>query len=160
MAVNLADFLPFTPNEAARFIRKIAVGDHGCWIWTGGKSHGNSKSRTDRGGYGKFYLRGHTVLANRLLWWATNGSIAGTLDHLPTCDRACVNPRHSEDVPIVVNVMRGNGVMARNARKTHCKRGHPLSGRNLVQVPGGRMCRICRNLSYGWYHQRKKVGVS
>jgi hypothetical protein len=32
-----------------------------------------------------------------------------------------------------------------NSYKTHCKRGHPLSGENLhVRKSGARDCRICR----------------
>lgn len=33
-----------------------------------------------------------------------------------------------------------------NANKTHCKRGHPLSGSNLNVIPrGSRECKSCRN---------------
>ncbi|SEE26631.1 NUMOD4 motif-containing protein [Gordonia malaquae] len=31
------------------------------------------------------------------------------------------------------------------ARKTHCKRGHPLSGPNVYMINGGRRCRTCVN---------------
>jgi len=157
MVVDLGSFLLLTADEARRFVKYLSINDQGCWIWTGGKTSGNSKSPKDRGGYGKFWLRGRSVAVHRLLYTATHGPIEDTLDHRPTCDRACCNPAHLEDVPIGVNVLRGHGVMAQHARKTHCKRGHPLAGDNLVHVPGGRMCRLCRNLSYRAYRQRKKA---
>ena len=34
-----------------------------------------------------------------------------------------------------------------NARKTHCKRGHPLSGENLaIGTNGSRQCRACAKI--------------
>ncbi len=34
-----------------------------------------------------------------------------------------------------------------NARKTHCKRGHPLSGANLaIAANGSRQCRACAKI--------------
>jgi hypothetical protein len=61
--------------------------------------------------------------------------------------RACVNPAHLEPVTHAVNIRRGNGLAAKAARKTHCKRGHPLSGQNLlVDSRGARQCRSCQRL--------------
>ena len=38
------------------------------------------------------------------------------------------------------------GPAAANAAKTHCPKGHPLSGANLITTnKGARRCRICRN---------------
>jgi hypothetical protein len=66
------------------------------------------------------------------------------LDHLCRV-RHCVNPAHLEPVTHAENVLRGEGISAVNARKTHCKHGHPLSGENLYLRPdGGRQCRECR----------------
>ena len=45
--------------------------------------------------------------------------------------------------------MRGESPPAANARKTHCKRGHPLSGENLLIQAEQRKCRTCE-------HQRRK----
>lgn len=60
------------------------------------------------------------------------------------CNPACVNPEHLEVVTDRVNILRGTGTAARNARKTHCKRGHPLSGDNLiVEKSRKRQCHKC-----------------
>lgn len=71
------------------------------------------------------------------------------LDHLCR-NRACINPDHLEVVTQRENIMRGVGVAAKNAQKTHCKRGHEFTGNNLYRYKGKRMCRQCRNL-----HQRE-----
>jgi hypothetical protein len=70
-----------------------------------------------------------------------------TLDHLCR-NKACVNPAHLEPVTNRENVLRGVGLSAENARKTHCKRGHPLSGDNVVVSKGGRKrrCVACERL--------------
>lgn len=46
-----------------------------------------------------------------------------------------------------MNVLRGTSPSARQAVKTHCNEGHPLSGDNLYVIPssGGRQCRTCRD---------------
>lgn len=66
------------------------------------------------------------------------------IDHLCR-NRGCVNPDHLEAVTQRENILRGEGLAAANARKTHCPKGHPYSGENLYVVPssGRRQCRIC-----------------
>ncbi len=148
--------LPLSHDDAMRFVEKIRVAASGCWLWTGALSTGNSKSPKDHGGYPEFWLANRNYLAHRVMYTAVRGPIAGVLDHVVCETRHCIHPWHTTDTTNATNVMRGNGIMAQHARKTHCKRGHALSGRNLVLVPGGRMCRTCRNLSYRWYRQRKR----
>ena len=85
----------------------------GCWMWTG----------PVRGtGYGE-----HVDV-----WKVFNGPIPHGLeiDHLCRF-RLCMNPAHLEAVTSTENKLRGEGLPARNARKTHCLRGHPLSGDNV-----------------------------
>lgn len=36
--------------------------------------------------------------------------------------------------------------ITRRLTQTHCKRGHPLSGDNLILVKTGRACRACRRI--------------
>ncbi len=71
------------------------------------------------------------------------------VDHLCRTP-ACINPAHMELVTNGENVLRGVCPAALNARKTHCKRGHPLDGANLrILVSGGRNCRECnREMQY------------
>ena len=80
-----------------------------------------------------------------------------TIDHLCK-NKICVNPDHMEPVTAVENVMRSNAIPAMNARKTHCLRGHLLSGDNLVIYAKKRQCRECfrvRNLK-AYYKRRFK----
>lgn len=77
------------------------------------------------------------------------------LDHY-VCDAGhlgCCNPHHCRPVTQRENVLRGNGVAARNRAKTHCIRGHPLSGDNLILKNGYRYCRACRKVRY---HERRR----
>jgi hypothetical protein len=58
----------------------------------------------------------------------------------------CVNPEHLKAVSMREAVLGGNNPAANNARKTHCVRGHPLSGDNVhfFRGKGGRTHRYCR----------------
>jgi hypothetical protein len=67
------------------------------------------------------------------------------LDHLCRV-RHCVNPAHLEPVTQRENVLRGETAPAANKAKTHCVRGHPFSGQNLIlRKSGVRECRTCAN---------------
>ena len=144
--------LTLTHAEAIRFVKKIRLTPDGCWEWTAGKTHGNSTQPTDKGGYGKFYLRGQTRLAHIVLYEAVVGRApTGQLDH--RCrNRACVRFRCLEDVTAQINVQRSNGIAAKNARKTTCRHGHPYTPENTGQQKGGRFCRVCRRTDYRRYH--------
>jgi hypothetical protein len=98
-------------------------------------------------GYGKVWIKGRLYLAHRVAWEAAHGPIPPgmCIDHLCR-NRACVNVNHLEAVTRRVNVLRGFGPCAKNARKTKCKNGHALEGDNLRKKPrGGRACRTCFN---------------
>jgi hypothetical protein len=67
-----------------------------------------------------------------------------TIDHVCRT-RACANVRHLDVVTSRENTLRGDTLPARNAAKTHCKRGHALSGANLYRYSDGRRsCRTCQ----------------
>jgi hypothetical protein len=106
-----------------------------CWLW---KAARNPK------GYGIFgKLKAHRVAYELLI-----GPIPErhTLDHLCR-NRACVNPAHTEPVTNKTNILRGISFSAQNARKTHCLRGHPLTGDNLYTYSDGeRSCKTCKNM--------------
>jgi HNH endonuclease len=111
----------------------------GCWLW-GGAWEGS--------GYASFRVGRRMMKGHRLTYAAAHGhEPSGDTDHLCR-QRPCVNPEHLQDVPHVVNVLRGEGLAAQQARQTHCRRaGHPLSGDNLYVIPstGARVCRACKS---------------
>lgn len=98
-------------------------------------------------GYGQFSWKGKLVNAHKFSYELINSKVPDgmTLDHLCR-NRKCVNPKHLEIVTRTENVMRGEGVCAKNKRKTHCKRGHKLSGSNLRLDKDGRHCRTCEKM--------------
>jgi len=127
------------PTVADRLWARVERTD-GCWTWAEGTK--------TKGGYGLLKVDGRMHLAHRVAYRLLVGEIPDglELDHLCR-NRACVRPDHLEPVTRQENVLRGEGTAAINARKTHCKRGHPLSGENLLIVNRGtaRACRTCRS---------------
>jgi hypothetical protein len=86
------------------------------------------------------------VLAHRAAYEECHGPIPDNLviDHL--CRNGlCVNPIHLEAVTNVINIMRGDGAPAKNARKTHCHKGHEFTKENTHTSPQNRrICKTCR----------------
>lgn len=106
-----------------------------CWLWQGVVTNA---------GYGHVWAKGRRILAHRVFYERHVGAIplGMELDHLCRV-RRCVNPAHLEPVTTRENILRGSAPTAANARKTHCKRGHPLSGDNLYLNRGRRICVTC-----------------
>jgi hypothetical protein len=111
-----------------------------CWLWRG-------TTTRPVNGYGQIRLDRRMVTSHRVAYELLVGPIPEglELDHLCRV-RHCVNPVHLEPVTPHENLLRGEGPAARHARKTHCHRGHPLSGANLRMCNGGRSrrCRECK----------------
>lgn len=114
----------------------------GCWMWM---------AAIHWTGYGV----GKDGLAHRHSYEAFVGPIPSGLqiDHLCR-NRWCVNPAHLEAVTQKVNIMRGHGFGAKNARRTHCPRGHPYSDTNTKVWVGAdgcrrRACIACKVLTGG-----------
>jgi hypothetical protein len=115
-----------------------------CWNWTGKIQHG---------GYGIFFFIDTQIVAHRVAYMLLVGPIPEdkTIDHLCR-NRKCVNPAHLEPVSIAENVMRGEGICALNAKKTHCKRGHAFTEENTYMNGGKRFCRAC----LAWHYENRK----
>ncbi len=114
-----------------------------CWPWLGSKTgYGYGSFRT---GSSKDGSRRH-VMAHRFAYESLRGPIPESLqiDHLCR-NRGCQNPAHMEPVTQRENILRGEGLTANEARRTHCPKGHPLSGSNLYRTKLGRRCRMCNS---------------
>lgn len=119
-----------------RIWSKIEVATSGCWIWT-------ASGTPD--GYGSVRHNGTTARAHRVVYELLVGPIPEglTLDHLCNTTR-CVNPTHQVPATQRENILRGNAMGARHARKTHCDNGHPFDLLNTrISSRGWRVCRAC-----------------
>jgi hypothetical protein len=127
-------------DPAALFKRNVHSQADGCWHWTG---------RVARDGYGFLHVGGgRYVLAHRWSYEHHVGPIPEglTIDHLCRV-RHCVNPEHLEPVTQRVNNLRSESEPAKNARKTHCKRGHEFTPENTYRHRDGRReCGTCKVL--------------
>jgi hypothetical protein len=107
-----------------------------CWEW--------QRARLT-GGYGAYFLKGRNVYTHRFAYEQLVGPVPGglQLDHLCRNTR-CVNPVHLEPVTPRENKLRGTGITAINAKKTHCVRSHEFTPENTYIYPNGkRSCRTC-----------------
>lgn len=116
----------------------------GCHVWT---------ASLDTHGYAQISDGAHRILAHRLAYEQSVGPIPEGLqiDHLCRV-RHCVNPTHLEPVTQQENIRRGEAGCHEHA-KTHCPKGHPYSGDNLVvrNKRGGGEGRICRECKAAFY---------
>lgn len=125
------------PPLGERFWKRVQKTSQ-CWLWTGARA---------RNGCGQIRYRRKLYLAHRVSYELAYVPIpeGKDIDHLCRV-RHCVNPSHLEVVDRRTNVLRGVSSPADNARRTHCIRGHELSGTNLVPGRRSRRCRACDEL--------------
>jgi hypothetical protein len=108
----------------------------GCWRYP---------NKPNNNGYVEIRFNTVKTVSHRLVWQFLRGPIpdAFVLDHLCR-NRTCCNPDHLEIVTEQVNILRGIGNAAENAKKTHCPRGHEYSGENvIIYKDRKRHCRTC-----------------
>jgi hypothetical protein len=136
--------MPAPTSKETKFWKRVSLSDPDtCWLWTG---------TTVTGGYGRFsHLENGTrtnILAHRFSYEHHVGPIPEGLTVHHICrNPSCVNPRHLRALTLRDNVLSGDGRVARQARQTHCLRGHPLSGDNLyIDHAGKRQCRECMRI--------------
>ena len=136
-------------SDIERFMSYVEqITESGCWLWLGPLENG----------YGRFQINGKQIRMPRAAWLVLRGPIPAGLepDHLCRV-RCCVNPDHMELVTHLENVRRGKAGK-RMLERTHCPKGHPYAGENLIiRTTGARRCRECSRLSDE--ERRRKRGV-
>ncbi len=141
-----------SPETIARFWEKVnKKAKNGCWEWT---------ACLNDAGYGKFCVSERRLLAHRVSLFLTGVHLPLNLVADHKCrNRKCVNPQHLRLVSIKANALENSiSPVAQNAGKTHCDRGHLLSGKNLYITLGRktRSCRICQNQFSRNYKAKKR----
>ena len=109
----------------------------GCVLWTGAV---NNK------GFPVIDVAGRQLVASRVAYEIAIGSIDG-LELRHRCRVwSCINPAHMEPLTTKEKCLRAPPYYS---MRTHCIRGHPFEGDNLIYRPqynvgGMRICRECR----------------
>ena len=130
----------YRKSPIERFLSKIHINDSGCWELPAWKN---------QYGYGQFSIKNKIFKAHRFIYEYYHGAICPdlTIDHLCR-NRKCCNPLHLEQVTKKENMLRGIGITALNAKKTHCIHGHEFNEENTWYIQGGRRCKTCNYLRH------------
>lgn len=142
----MAPYVNSRGTPAERLLAKcIPEPNSGCWLWLGALCN-------PRYGYGSFFLDGRHEVAHRAAWMIFMGPIGVGLEIDHRCRNPyCVNPDHLRPLTPEANLA------GRELVKDNCRKGHPMSGENLLVERGEiRRCRACRSASRLRYEARKK----
>jgi hypothetical protein len=141
----------------ARVRAKAAVDANGCWVWP--------YLNREKWGYGQTNYRNRTVTVHRQMYKLARGVELTKQQYVcHSCDNtACCNPDHlwigsnQDNMQDCSEKGRADGQW-----KTHCDRGHPLSGDNVYWAKRHdhptlklRHCKTCARI-----RQRIKAGWS
>ena len=139
-------------HDLYRVLGRCDIGD--CWEFRGHLNQGYGRATVGTPLDGSY----RQVLVHRFVYEQLVGAIPKEkhLDHLCR-NRKCCNPDHLEPVDPKTNTHRGAGVSAKNARKTHCNRGHDLNEAYVFKPTGQRQCRKCARLYDKKRRPRKRV---
>lgn len=128
-------------RELERIMSRTRRDAEGCLVWTGALNNS---------GYGSFSLgprhSRRWIMVHRYLYERMVGPIPSgrDLDHFVCSKRECVDWTHVRPVTRRENNLRGNGIAAIHASRTHCPRGHEYDEANtIVEADGSRGCRTC-----------------
>lgn len=131
-----------------KLLARIEIEPSGCWRWTG---------VTKANGYGSLTVDGKTHNAHRLVYETLVGPFPEGLVSDHTCrHRWCVNPDHVEPVTQRENLLRGDTLIAANAAKTTCPRGHEY---DETTHAGNRGCSTCRKASMRKTNRRRRAAA-
>lgn len=121
----------------------------GCWLWI---------RAVNSNGYGRIQFKQISCLAHRMsLFLFGDGVPHGLVVDHKCKNKRCVNPKHLRIVTAKENALKNNGGVAEvNRNKTHCLRGHPLSGENLYtqKSTGYRYCKECNRRRVLRWHRK------
>jgi len=137
-----------------RFLVKISVSSINfynntpCWEWQASKNHK---------GYGRVHINYKMLYVHRFMYEYYHGEIDPklTIDHLCR-NHTCCNPKHLKQETSKVNILKGIGLAAINARKTHCKRGHEFTKDNTYLGKNMRSCKKCTLKRASDYYQNNR----
>jgi hypothetical protein len=148
------------PELPPSFMARVRKSTSGCWHWTGPIDvHGYGQTNRISPKTGRW----STAPAHRWAYEHVNSALPGKgepghmqVDHEchnrsksckggSTClHRRCVNPAHlAAKTPKDNSGASRHTIASRNRAKTHCERGHELSGDNLRERNGKRWCHAC-----------------
>lgn len=127
-------------SERALFLartRSVPEPNTGCWMWLGAITNG---------GYAHATIRKKTWRIARALLGLPKNNRSLVARH--RCDTPlCVNPDHIErgtESENHMDAVRRGRYWPNRTIKTHCKRGHELTGTNLrIDRKGRRVCKTC-----------------
>lgn len=143
-----------TEQQITNFFNKVNKTE-ACWFWLAAK---------DGVGYGISTANGKTLRAHRVSWLIAYGELPKGKDLHHICEnKDCVNPRHLTPLDHAYHLkLTEKNPTTINSKKTHCLRGHSLSGNNLVANKlkwGKRICKTCdrtRRNNSPWRQQHKE----